>query len=63
MIKLTEVQTKNEISINIDYLVAIFTVTDGEHIGKTGVSLTNGSIIVDESHSVVKSMYDARKKK
>jgi hypothetical protein len=46
----TEVITNNTISVNPEYVVAVFTVVDGEHQGKTAISVINGNIIVQESY-------------
>lgn len=49
MIWVTESINGNKVAINSTYIVAVFTVADGEQQGKTAINLTNGSIIVDES--------------
>ena len=49
LVYFTDTSTKNSIAINPSYVVAIFTATEGEHQGNTVISLTNGSLIVEES--------------
>jgi len=49
LIYFTDTSTKNLIAINPTYVVAVFTVNEGEHEDKTVISLTNGSLIVEES--------------
>ena len=39
----------SKVAINKEYVVAIFTVLEGDYKGKTGISLINGQIIVDET--------------
>lgn len=52
MLWLTDALTKNKIAINPKYVVAVFVTTEDTTqapIGKTVISLTNGTIIVDEN--------------
>ena len=48
MIWVTDVNG-SKVAINKEYVVAIFTVVEGDYKGKTGISLINGQIIVDET--------------
>ena len=38
----------SNVFINPEYVVAVFTAQDGEHEGKTVISLINGNAIVNE---------------
>lgn len=49
MIWITESASGNKIAINPTYIVAVFTITDGEQKGKTAINLTNGNVVVNES--------------
>ena len=48
MIWVTDVMG-GKVAINKEYVVAVFTLQNGDHIGKTGISLINGQIIVEET--------------
>jgi hypothetical protein len=48
MFYVTDAVTKNRVAINGKHVVAIFKIPEGEHAGKTGVNLVNGSIICEE---------------
>jgi hypothetical protein len=50
LLSFTEVLTNNTIHVNPKYVVAVFTVSEGEHQGKTAISVINGNIIVQESY-------------
>lgn len=56
MIWVTETISSNKIAINTRHVVAVFIISDGEHKGKTAISLTNGNIVVDESDYDVAAM-------
>jgi hypothetical protein len=58
MIWVTEIITGNKFALNPKYVVAVFTVFEGEHAGKTSINLAHGSgsIIVDESDLEIVSM-------
>lgn len=45
----TDAITSNKVAINVDHVVAVFTVTEGEHEGKTHINLTGGQILVTET--------------
>lgn len=49
MIQVTDVITNNPVFIAHDHVVAVFEIPEGDHKGKTGMNLINGSIIVTES--------------
>ena len=61
MLWFTETKSDNQIAINPKYVVAVFEVSDeGEFKGKTGISLTNGTVIVnDNTLTVVGSLQGA----
>jgi hypothetical protein len=42
--------TQNAVSINPSYVVAVFTVVEGEHQGKTVIGLTNGNLVVSQDY-------------
>lgn len=57
MLKLTDSTNGNTLYVNPRYVVAVFVVVDdGEHNGKTGISLINGTLIVDEDFDFVVSI-------
>jgi uncharacterized protein YlzI (FlbEa/FlbD family) len=41
------------VALNGKYVVAVFTVSEGEYVGKTGITLINGNLIVEDSHDEV----------
>ena len=47
MIWITEAVSGNKIAINPTYIVAVFTISDGEQKGKTAINLTNGNVVVN----------------
>lgn len=49
MIWLTDAVSKTKIAVNPTYVVAVFVAAEGEVAGKTVVSLTNGTTVVEES--------------
>jgi uncharacterized protein YlzI (FlbEa/FlbD family) len=50
MLWFTETKSGNQLAVNPKYVVVAFCVSDeGEFFGKTGISMINGSIIVDDS--------------
>lgn len=49
MLWLTDGSNGNKVSINPEYVVAVFTLTEGDSVGKTGISLINGTLVVKES--------------
>lgn len=55
MIRLTDATNGNEVVANPGYVVAIFVVAEGDYIGKTGISLINGTLIVEQSFDSVYS--------
>lgn len=48
MISVTDAVTKKDVYIASQHVVAVFEIVEGEHAGKTGVNLINGSIICEE---------------
>lgn len=50
LIKFTDAISKESISINPTYVVAVFVATQGEQAGKTVIGLTNGNILVDDAY-------------
>jgi hypothetical protein len=60
MIWITEAASGNKIAINPTYIVAVFTITDGEQQGKTAINLTNGNVVVNESDYDVVGMMVAK---
>ena len=59
MIWITEAVSGNKIAINPTYVVAVFTISDGEQKGKTAINLTNGNVVVNESDYDVVGMMSA----
>jgi hypothetical protein len=59
MIWITEAVSGNKIAINPTYIVAVFTISDGEQKGKTAINLTNGNVVVNESDYDVVGMMSA----
>jgi hypothetical protein len=49
MIWITEATSGNKIAINPTYVVAVFTITEGDQKGKTAINLTNGNVVVEET--------------
>jgi hypothetical protein len=49
MIWITEAASGNKIAINPTYVVAVFTITEGDQKGKTAINLTNGNVVVEET--------------
>lgn len=61
MIWVTESISGNKIALNTTYIVAVFTISDGEQKGKTAINLTNGNVVVvDESDYDVVGMVAAQ---
>ncbi len=60
MIWVTESVSGNKIALNTTYIVAVFTISDGEQKGKTAINLTNGNVVVDESDYDVVGMVAAQ---
>ena len=53
LISFTDVVAKQPVHINPKQIVAIFTIQEGDFKGKTGISLANGNLVVEESDSIV----------
>jgi len=49
LIYFTDAITKQQIAINPTYVTAVFELQEGEHLGKTVISLVGGTLIIDES--------------
>ena len=60
MIWITEAGSSNKIAINPTYIVAVFTISDGEQKGKTAINLTNGNVVVEESDYDIIGMIGAK---
>ncbi len=60
MIWVTESVSGNKIALNTTYIVAVFTISEGEQKGKTAINLTNGNVVVDESDYDVVGMVAAQ---
>jgi hypothetical protein len=43
----------SHVAINKEYVVAVFTLSEGEYKGRTGITLINGNLIVEESMDYV----------
>jgi hypothetical protein len=48
LVYLTDALSGGKIAINPEYVVALFTLTDGEHKGKTNLILVNSNILLEE---------------
>jgi hypothetical protein len=55
MIIVTDAVTKNTVFIAPQHVVAVFEIPEGDHAGKTGVNLINGSIVCEEDMLTIKS--------
>jgi hypothetical protein len=53
LIQFTEILANKPVSINPEYVVAVFEAKDGEYVGKTVIGVINGSVIVQESLETV----------
>lgn len=53
LLNFTDVVSKQSIHINPKYVVAVFTVQDGELKGHTAITLTNGNLVVSDSDLTV----------
>lgn len=53
MLKFTEVMSGNQVAVNPSAIVAVFCAMEGDHIGKTIIAVSNGSIVVEQSVSEV----------
>jgi hypothetical protein len=60
MIWITESASGNKIAVNPTYIVAVFTISEGDQKGKTAINLTNGNVVVDESDYDVIGMIVAK---
>ena len=49
MIWLTDAKNEQKVAVNPEYVIAVFTGTEGEVEGKTVVSLINGTLFVNET--------------
>jgi hypothetical protein len=54
----TDTTKKKKVAISSKHVVAVFEIPDGEHEGKTGINMVNGSIIVEESDIEVVAMFN-----
>jgi hypothetical protein len=53
LIYFTDAVTQEQIAINPTYVTAVFVSQDVGHKGKTVISLTNGTLIVEQSQNDV----------
>lgn len=44
---------KLPVHINPSHIVGVFSVSDGEHKGRTAITLVNGNVVVEESEATV----------
>jgi len=51
MIYLTDVRSQRKVALNPARSIAVFVIADGDYAGKTGINLSNGSIVVEEQDS------------
>lgn len=59
MFSVTDAVTKNEVYIAPQHVVAVFEIVEGEHAGKTGVNLINGSIIcIEDPQYIAEQVYN-----
>ena len=50
LIYFADITTGNSVALNPEHIVAVFEVTEGDHKGKTVISIvTGGTLITDES--------------
>lgn len=56
MIYLTDVPSQRKVALNPDHIIAVFVIADGDYVGKTGINLSNGSIVVEEQDFDVVAM-------
>lgn len=49
LIALTDAVSKKSIFVNPKLTVAVFEIVEGDLLGKTGISLMNGGLVVEES--------------
>lgn len=59
MIIVTDAVTKNTVFIAPNHVVAVFEIPEGEHTGKTGINLINGSIVCEEDTLTIKSRIES----
>lgn len=59
LLTFTESTTGQPVSINSDYIVAVFTAAEGDNAGKTVVGVINGSVVVDDSYLDVTGLIKA----
>ena len=53
LLAFTDVVSKGTIHINPKFVVAVFTVPDGEYKGHTAITLSNGNLVVEDADSTV----------
>ena len=49
MLLFTDAMSNSSIAVNPKQVIAVFTAGEGEHAGKTVISVTNGNLLVSES--------------
>lgn len=50
LLQFTDAVTGNSIAVNPTSVVAVFTVAEGEHEGKTVIGVSNGNLLVSEKY-------------
>jgi hypothetical protein len=61
MILVTDAVTKKAVFIAAQHIVAVFEIPEGDHAGKTGVNLINGSIVCEEDMLTIRSSVESEK--
>ena len=53
LVQFTEAFTGNAVSVNPQFVIAVFTAVDGDQKGKTVIGVSNGSVVVNEDYLTV----------
>ena len=53
LLTFTDVVSKGIIHVNPKYVVAVFTVQEGDFKGHTAITLTNGNLVVEDADVTV----------
>ena len=62
LLTFTDAISNNSISINPNYIVAVFVAPEGEQAGKTVIGLSNGNILVSDDYLAVVGQIQAELK-
>ena len=62
LIYFKDAQTGNDIAVNPNYVVVVFTTKDEEGVEKTVINTTTGNIVVIDSHITVVGQLQAQLK-